>query len=51
MKMCEQILKKDSATIQFKFVELKKNHDVRTNSRYRFAAVNNKNNKIFSDLF
>ena len=40
MKMCEQILKKYSAPIQFKFFELQKKHDVPNNSCYRFAVIN-----------
>ena len=40
MKMCEQILKKHSAPIQFKLFELQKNHEKVNNSlSYGFAAI------------
>ena len=40
MKMCKQILKKDSAPINSNSLNCK-NHDVPNNSRYRFAAIKN----------
>ena len=40
MKMCEEILKKDSAPIQFKFFELQKNQEKHNNSpSYLRAAI------------
>ena len=41
MKMCEQVLKKDSAPIQFKLFELLKNQKkAKKSPSYRCAAIN-----------